>query len=108
MSVKKKGWHWQGLKPKIFIGRGIYCFDNGYHFCNLPIVMEHLEIELKFYISNLDVLRGRLTDLGAACIGQRTFEHNVSYETDSTDIATCSKPVMPAANNLSLILKFAL
>ncbi len=44
--------------------------------------MEHLEIELKFFISNLDAVRCRLRNLGAACIGQRTFEHNVRYETE--------------------------
>lgn len=44
--------------------------------------MEHLEIELKFGIPNLSGLRGRLQDLGAACIGERTFEHNIRYETE--------------------------
>jgi adenylate cyclase class 2 len=44
--------------------------------------MEHLEIELKFHIPNQAALRGRLQDLGAACIGQRTFEHNIRYETE--------------------------
>lgn len=43
--------------------------------------MEHLEIELKFYISTFDRLRERLMDLGATCSGQRAFEYNVSYET---------------------------
>jgi adenylate cyclase class 2 len=44
--------------------------------------MEQLEIELKFYISNFAALRRRLQDLGAACICQRTFEHNARYETE--------------------------
>ncbi|MCB2147405.1 MAG: class IV adenylate cyclase [Deltaproteobacteria bacterium] len=44
--------------------------------------MEHLEIELKFYISNFSALRRRLQELGAACICQRTFEHNARYETE--------------------------
>ena len=44
--------------------------------------MEHLEIELKFVIHDLSGLRGRLQDLGAACIGERTFEHNIRYETE--------------------------
>jgi predicted adenylyl cyclase CyaB len=44
--------------------------------------MEHLEIELKFHLPNLTALRGRLLDLGAVCIGQRTFEHNIRYETE--------------------------
>ena len=37
--------------------------------------MEHLEIELKLYISNLHALREQLLDLGAVCIDQRTFEY---------------------------------
>jgi adenylate cyclase class 2 len=44
--------------------------------------MEHLEIELKFMIPNLSGLRGRLQDLGAACIGERTFEHNIRCDTE--------------------------
>jgi adenylate cyclase class 2 len=44
--------------------------------------MEHLEIELKFFIPNLDRLRGRLADSGAVCIAARTFEHNVRYDTE--------------------------
>ncbi|WP_319526337.1 class IV adenylate cyclase [uncultured Desulfosarcina sp.] len=44
--------------------------------------MEHLEIELKFYVSDFDFLRSRLADLGAECIGQPTLEHNIRYETD--------------------------
>jgi adenylate cyclase class 2 len=44
--------------------------------------MEQLEIELKFYISNLGTLRDRLLDLGAVCTGPRSFEHNARYETE--------------------------
>jgi len=62
--------------------QGFYCFDRWIDFCNLPVSMEHLEIELKFYISNFAALRRRLQDLGAACICQRTFEHNARYETE--------------------------
>jgi adenylate cyclase class 2 len=43
--------------------------------------MDHLETELKFYISDFGILRRRLLDLGAACISQRTFEHNARYDT---------------------------
>ena len=45
--------------------------------------MEHLEIELKFIIPNLSDLRGRLQDIGAACIGKRTFEYNIRYESEN-------------------------
>lgn len=43
--------------------------------------MEHLEIELKFYISDFDSLRERLTKLGGVCTGQLAVEHNIRYET---------------------------
>ena len=48
----------------------------------LPRVMEQLEIELKFFIADLDPLRERIRSLGAACTTERGFEHNVRYETD--------------------------
>lgn len=44
-------------------------------------MMEHVEIELKFYISDLDALKDRLARVGAACVGQRIFEHNLRYDT---------------------------
>ena len=44
--------------------------------------MEHLEIELKFFVSDFGPLRERLQQLGAVRTGERTFEHNVSYETE--------------------------
>jgi adenylate cyclase class 2 len=69
-------------QPAVFIRLVIYSFDNGHDFCNFPVIMEHLEIELKFVIPDLSGLRGRLQDLGAACIGERTFEHNIRYETE--------------------------
>jgi adenylate cyclase, class 2 len=43
--------------------------------------MEHLEIELKFFLSHLDRMRAQLAASGAVCISGRTFEHNVRYET---------------------------
>lgn len=57
-------------------------FDNANGFCNDPVVMDYLEIELKFYISDFTDLRNRFLDLGADCIGRRTFEHNGRYETE--------------------------
>ena len=44
--------------------------------------MEHLEIELKFFVSDFDPLRDKLLALGAVCTGPRTREHNVRYETE--------------------------
>lgn len=44
--------------------------------------MEHLEIELKFYVSDFDPLRDRLTNLDAARTGQPVLEHNIRYETE--------------------------
>lgn len=43
--------------------------------------MDHLEIELKFYVSSFDALRYSLKDLGGVCLMPNTFEHNVRYET---------------------------
>lgn len=43
--------------------------------------MEHLEIELKFYVSDFESLRARLTNLGAVRTGQPALEHNIRYET---------------------------
>ena len=44
--------------------------------------MEHLEIELKFYVSDFESLRARLTNLGAVRTGQPALEHNIRYETE--------------------------
>lgn len=44
--------------------------------------MEHLEIEIKFHVSDFCDLRNRLMDMGATCIGARTFECNVRYDTE--------------------------
>ena len=44
--------------------------------------MEHLEIELKFFAPDFAPLRERLRQLGAVRTGERTFEHNVRYETE--------------------------
>lgn len=43
--------------------------------------MEHLEIELKFFIADLPSLRQRIATHGAHLTLPRTFEHNVRYET---------------------------
>ena len=48
----------------------------------LAAVMEHLEIELKFYLSDPDALRARLPGLGAVRTGRRIFETNVRYDSD--------------------------
>jgi adenylate cyclase class 2 len=43
--------------------------------------MDHLEIELKFYMSDFTALRSRVQNMGAVCLGRRTFEHNVRFDT---------------------------
>ena len=43
--------------------------------------MENLEIEVKFYVSDFVPLRDKIRQLGAVCTTERTFEHNVRYET---------------------------
>ncbi len=44
--------------------------------------MDHLEIELKFFVPDFAILRDRLRAMGAVCIASRTREHNVRYETE--------------------------
>lgn len=43
--------------------------------------MNHLETELKFFISDPVGLREKLADTGAICTGKKVFEHNIRYET---------------------------
>jgi adenylate cyclase, class 2 len=59
-----------------------YCFDKADHICNCSSGMDHLEIELKFFFPHFNRLRDQLVDAGAVCTVQRTFEHNVRYETE--------------------------
>lgn len=42
--------------------------------------MDHLEVELKFFISDPADLRRRFLKTGAVCTGEQIFEHNVCYE----------------------------
>lgn len=41
--------------------------------------MEHLEIEVKFYLSDMDRIRSRIIELGAESMG-RAFETNIRFE----------------------------
>ncbi len=41
----------------------------------------HLEVEVKFMVRDLDVIRGRLADIGAEIITPRVFERNVRFDT---------------------------
>ena len=41
--------------------------------------MDHLEIEVKFYLSDTDLIRNRIIELGAASMG-RVFETNIRFE----------------------------
>ena len=47
------------------------------------MAMEQLEIELKFHLADPRPIQERLPTLGAECIGQKVFEHNVRYDTES-------------------------
>lgn len=49
--------------------------------CERVSTMEHLEIELKFFIGKHTSLSTRLSDRGAVCIDPRHFEHNIRYDT---------------------------
>lgn len=41
--------------------------------------MDHLEIEVKFYLADTDLIRNRIIELGAASMG-RVFETNIRFE----------------------------
>jgi adenylate cyclase class 2 len=41
--------------------------------------MEHLEIEVKFYLSDMDAIRDRILELGAVSMG-RVFETNLRFD----------------------------
>jgi len=41
--------------------------------------LEQLEIEVKFYITDIESVRNRITELGAVCQG-KVFESNIRYE----------------------------
>lgn len=56
-------------------------FDNPDQICDCPVTMDHLEIEVKFFVSGFEALRGRLQDLGARCVDPDTPEYNVRYDT---------------------------
>ena len=43
--------------------------------------MDHLEIELKFFVSDFSPIRQRLLELGADCIAPKALEFNIRYET---------------------------
>lgn len=47
--------------------------------------MEHLEIEVKFHIKNIDILREALLNIGAS-ENKRTFEKNYRYDNTNNDL----------------------
>lgn len=70
--------------------------------------MEHLEIEVKFYLSDIDHIRNRIIELGAESIG-RAFETNIRFEdADKSliqkklccDSARIKQPPLPLNPNL--------
>ncbi len=69
-------------RTRFFVYEETIRFDKDVDFCQLAITMDQLEIELKFYVPDERDLRDRLMQIGAACINQKTFEHNVRYETE--------------------------
>ncbi|MBN1931417.1 MAG: class IV adenylate cyclase [Desulfobacterales bacterium] len=44
--------------------------------------MEPLEIEIKFYLTDIDLIRNRIIKLGANCSG-RNFENNIRFEDEN-------------------------
>ena len=45
--------------------------------------MDHLEIEVKFFIDDSDAVRQRIKDLDATLQSPRTFEYNARYDTEN-------------------------
>ena len=48
--------------------------------------MDHLEIEVKFFIEDSHAVRQRIKDLDAALHSPRTFEYNARYDTENKQL----------------------
>ncbi len=46
----------------------------------------NLEVEVKFFVPDLGVVRERLLTLGAAVVRERMFERNVCFDTENEDL----------------------
>lgn len=66
--------------------------------------MEHLEIEVKFLLSNIDSIRNRIIKLGAVSMG-RIFETNIRFE-DSTKSLIQKKSLLRLRKDTKTTLTF--
>jgi adenylate cyclase class 2 len=66
--------------------------------------MEHLEIEVKFYLSDMDAIRDRILELGAVSMG-RVFETNLRFD-DADNRLIEKKSLLRLRQNTKTILTF--
>jgi adenylate cyclase class 2 len=66
--------------------------------------MEHLEIEVKFYLSDMDAIRDRILELGAVSMG-RIFETNLRFD-DADNRLIEKKSLLRLRKNTKTILTF--
>ena len=66
---------------KSILSRGRFTLTSHTDFAIVRPMTDHLETELKFYLSGFETLRNRLPELGADRTDPNTLEYNVRYET---------------------------
>jgi len=66
--------------------------------------MEHLEIEVKFYLSDMDSIRDRILELGAVSMG-RVFETNLRFD-DADNSLIEKKSLLRLRRDTKTILTF--
>jgi adenylate cyclase class 2 len=66
--------------------------------------MEHLEIEVKFYLSDMDTIRDRILELGAVSMG-RIFETNLRFD-DADNSLIEKKSLLRLRRDTKTILTF--
>ena len=66
--------------------------------------MEHLEIEVKFYVSDMDAIRDRILELGAMSMG-RIFETNLRFD-DADNSLIKKKSLLRLRRDTKTILTF--
>ena len=66
--------------------------------------MEHLEIEVKFYLSDMDAIRDRILELGAVSMG-RIFETNLRFD-DADNRLIEKKSLLRLRRDTKTILTF--
>ena len=72
--------------------------------CNGDVSMENLEIEVKFYLSDMDRIRDRIIEIGAVSRG-RVFETNIRFD-DSDNSLIQKKSLLRLRQDTKTILTF--